>query len=103
MNAYGLSFYTIISILVMFPIIYLFKNDPETVNSISMYSMLLMPIMMVWFYKNFYPEKTLTNIFLRVGFISFMFVVIFFAIIFIAMVCYIVYLGPEALKLIPKK
>ena len=103
MNAYGLSFYTIISILVMYPILYIFRNNPEIVNSISMYSMLLMPIMMFWFYKNFYPEKTLSNIFLRVGFISFLFGFILFAIIFVAMVCYILSLGPEALKFLPKK
>lgn len=66
MNAYVLSFYTIMCVVIIYPIMYFLKSDTSTVMMISGCSMLLVPFILVWFYKEFYPEKPLKNIIARV-------------------------------------
>ena len=98
MNAFGLSFYTIITICLISPILYGIKDDISLMNKVSMYSMLIMPLMMIWFYKNYYSEKSLKSIIPRLILKSGIFVTFFFVVIIIATISYIIILGPEALK-----
>jgi hypothetical protein len=63
MNAYVLSFYTLLTMVIVFPVMYLYKYNPEALMSLSILSTLvLMPIVLVWFYKGFYAEKSLKSI-----------------------------------------
>ena len=65
-NAYGLSLYSVLSIILLYPIFYLVRNDIYTFGLIMNFSMLLIPISMVWFFKGFYPERKFITIILRV-------------------------------------
>jgi len=71
MNCYILSFYTVVSILVVYPIIYLFRYDSTIFMRISSASMLSIPFILIWFYKGFYAEKSLKSVigkvFLTIG------------------------------------
>lgn len=66
MNAYILSFYTLLNIMIIYPVMYLFKSDTNLVIIMSSASMLFIPLILVWFYKNFYEDKPLKNIIGRV-------------------------------------
>ncbi len=98
MNAFGLSFYTLFSIVFIYPFFFFFKKDPQLIMSITYYTYFLMPIMMFWFYKSFYPEKSYQAIILRV-LLKFIIIVFSFMLIIISMIFgYLIILGPEGIK-----
>ena len=66
MNAYGLSFYTIFTIIFIYPIYYIFRNNIEIFTKISFIGIVAIPIMMFWFYKNFYLDATVKSLILRI-------------------------------------
>ena len=66
MNAYILSFYTLVSIVFVYPIMFFFRNSPDTFYNITQVTILLVPIMLVWFFKEFYKDKPLKPILLKV-------------------------------------
>lgn len=104
LNAYGLSFFTIISILFVYPIMYFFKDDPKQIMSLSFYSMTIVPLIMVWFYKGVYSDKPLKTIILRVLLMMLMLLVLYFIVIIGVVIIMIVMNGPEAfLKMQPPK
>lgn len=103
MNAFGLSFYVIFCLLILYPILYLTKDNPKLCVQISSFSMLVVPLTMVWFYKAFYKEKTLKSILLRILLIVFMVLISYFVIIIIFTILYIVIKGPEALQYLKPK
>jgi hypothetical protein len=66
MNAYVLSFYTLISIILVFPIMFIFRHSPNTFFNITQLSLLLVPAILIWFFKEFYKDKPLKSIILKV-------------------------------------
>ena len=66
MNAYGLSCYSALSMLLVYPILYFVRHDAKTFLTISNTVSAIIPIIMVWFFKGFYPNRKLTTIILRV-------------------------------------
>ena len=66
MNAYILSYYTLISIIIIYPIMFFFRNTPDTFFTITQYSILIVPFLLVWFFKEFYKHKPLKAIIVRV-------------------------------------
>ncbi|PWN60063.1 DUF3667 domain-containing protein [Chryseobacterium oncorhynchi] len=66
MNAYILSCYTLINIILIYPVMYFFKNNVKVFIPISFLSIAIIPFILLWFYKGFYKEKFLRKIFLRV-------------------------------------
>jgi hypothetical protein len=66
MNAYILSFYTLLSILFVYPIMYFFRDSPSSFVNITQLSVLLVPVILVWFFKGFYKDKPLKSIILKV-------------------------------------
>jgi hypothetical protein len=66
MNAYILSCYTLVSIIITFPLMYFLKQDFNAVMLVSGFSFLMLPFILVWFYKGFYPGKTLKSIIWKV-------------------------------------
>ncbi|MEZ0005583.1 hypothetical protein ABH942_000940 [Flavobacterium sp. 28YEA47A] len=68
MNTYILIYYTILSIVIFFPISYLLKDSsPHVFMTFTMFTAFLpFPFIMVMFYKGFYTEKSIGNIILRV-------------------------------------
>lgn len=106
MNAYVLAFNTMVNILLIYPIIYYFKDTPNTFYFLAQFSMLIVPLVLFWFFKEFYKEKTIKAIILKVlgiiglailGYLIFMIVAGLIAVA-IAMLK-----GPEALEYLKQK
>lgn len=66
MNAYILSFYTLVSMILVYPIMFFFRHSPTAFYNITQFSILIVPIILVWFFKEFYKEKPLKSIVLKV-------------------------------------
>lgn len=82
MNAFIVSYYTIINILLVYPILYFIKNDPQlTITAVMVTMACITPLMLIWFFKGFYPEKRVTILTLRVLLIGVVLVVLYFLLI----------------------
>lgn len=103
MNAYILSFYTIINIIILYPIIYLLKNNIDLIIPLTSISMLTIPFILFWFFKGFYPNKSLKSIIGRILLII-LFTIIFFIFIMLTImiggVIFAMIKGPEAMDYI---
>jgi Protein of unknown function (DUF3667) len=103
MNAFGTSLYLIFNILILYPILFFFKDNHVLINSLSLATFFLIPIYMTWFFKGFYNDKPLKTIVLKIFFIILMLLAVYILLI-IAGVVYAFIAGPESLKyLAPKK
>lgn len=103
MNVYIQCFYTITCILILYPILYFLKDSPDNFVTVTMASMVSLPIIMVWFYKKFYSENSFGKILLKVFLFLLIGVALYIATIIISVVIYAI-TNPEALKeLAPKK
>jgi hypothetical protein len=100
-NAYILSFYTLINILLLYPLLFILKDNHELVMSISGKSMFITPLVLLWFFRSFYHEKPLGQILLRMVWIVLLLIASF--IVFITLIALLGFLyatikGPEALQ-----
>ncbi|MBB4807855.1 magnesium-transporting ATPase (P-type) [Chryseobacterium defluvii] len=66
MNAYILSFYTLVSIILVYPIMFIFRHSPNAFFTITQLSALLIPLILVWFFREFYKARSLKSIIFRV-------------------------------------
>ena len=101
MNAYALSFYTFISILVLYPIMFFLKTNVHAFMIFTSLTYLTYPILYVWFYKGFYPEKPIKTIIGKVLIIIGLILLAYILVIIIAVIIGVVaalIMGPEALK-----
>jgi Protein of unknown function (DUF3667) len=98
MNAFGLSYYVIVSILVSYPLLFIFRHDAAICFKLASLSTILLPIIMVWYYIGFYKERTLKSIILRVSMILLTLLVSYIGLIIAAIVFFILKDGPEAIK-----
>ncbi|KUF38189.1 DUF3667 domain-containing protein [Myroides marinus] len=101
MNAYILSFITIFNIVVFSPIAYYYKDSPTTVINIFMISLATTPIILIWFFKQFYKEHSLKSIILRLLLFIALGIVLYIALIIllIALGFFVAMLfGPELLQ-----
>ncbi|HFK5527355.1 TPA: DUF3667 domain-containing protein [Elizabethkingia anophelis] len=85
MNAYFQCFYTIALIIIFYPFYYFLQNDPVTIGKISTLSYLIVPILLFWFYKGFYSEKS-TKIIIGRLFIFYLLQIAAIIIIFIGLI-----------------
>ncbi|MCH7403424.1 DUF3667 domain-containing protein [Belliella kenyensis] len=81
MNAYILSFYTLISILIFYPLMYFLQSDESLIINISMFQLYTSPLILIWFYKGFYPNKTWKSILWKVILLLLLFLIGFIGII----------------------
>lgn len=107
MNAYILSYYTIISIFFIYPIMFFYRHSsPSTFFNITQVSVLLVPIILVWFFKGFYTDRPLKTIILKslvvVGltFLGFLFSIILMGIV---LAVYAMLNEPDALNYMKPK
>lgn len=103
MNAYILSFYTLASIILVYPVMYIFRHSPNTFFNITQISVLLVPVLLVWFFKGFYKDKPLKSIILRVLGVLGLTILGYFVFIVLVSVLGIVFAilkGPESLQYI---
>lgn len=100
-NAYIVCVYTLFSIIIVSPLLYLFKNNMDYFTIISSFSMVSVPFILVWFFKGFYPNKPLKSIIglvlLTLGFIILL-MILFMLLSVIGGVVYAMIAGPESLK-----
>ncbi len=103
MNAYILSFYTIINIVILYPIMYLLKSNIDLIIPLTSMSMLTIPFILLWFFKEFYSNKSLKNIIGRILLII-LFTIVFFIFFIIAIMIggfiFAMVKGPEAIEYI---
>lgn len=101
MNTFILSFHILISIIVFQPIMFMLRKDTQAVFYITGYQMLIMPVILIWFYKNFYHDKPFSNIIGRV-FLSLLLILLGFIILMIMgfVLAYLIIQvkGPDALN-----
>ena len=107
MNSYILSYYTLISIIFVYPSMFFFKDSsPSVFIDITQVSILVVPVILVWFFKGFYPDKSLKRIFLKVLAIIGLTVLgylLFILIVGIGVAVYAIVNGTEALEYVKPK
>jgi hypothetical protein len=103
MNAYILSFYLILNIVIIYPSMYFLKGDPDFIVQLSSLSILIVPIIMIWFYKGYYLEKSFKRIISRVLLIILIILIAFFFLLIASIIGGFIFAmikGPEALDAI---
>lgn len=98
MGAFISSLYTIFSILLLYPLMYFFKDDLQFLQVLSMGSSLFIIPLLIWFYSGFYREKTIWQVSVRVLFFIVICIAIFVIIEIMAIVGLIIFKGPELLE-----
>lgn len=101
MNAYALSFYTFLTIILLYPIMFMLRTNVNAFTIFTSLTTLTMPLILVWFYKGFYPDKSFKTIIGKVLIILGLLILAYILVIIIAVVVGIVaaiIIGPEALK-----
>ncbi len=103
MNAFGLSFYTIVSILLLYPVLYFARGNAILCAQISSLSILIVPLAMIWFYKGFYGERPLKSIIWRVLLVLLMVFVCYMVLVFAVVILLVLTKGPGTLKYLQPK
>ncbi|WP_233421297.1 DUF3667 domain-containing protein [Zunongwangia profunda] len=103
-NSYILSVYTIVNIIVIYPIMLFLNDDPGLIIQVSSLSMFTIPVIMVWFFKGFYEQKSLKSIISRVLIVMLLGFVAFIILMILSIIAGFVFAllkgGPEALEYI---
>jgi len=97
MNAYIQSCFTLFSIILLYPILYVLRSDGHNFILATMCAMVLFPLLMIWFYKGFYKEKSIITIALRVLLFTIIVCITFIILMFIGFVIFFA-LNPEMIK-----
>ncbi|WP_113634999.1 DUF3667 domain-containing protein [Nubsella zeaxanthinifaciens] len=101
MNAYILAAYNIMTIVIVYPILFAVRHNTNLVSSISTLSFILTPFLLTWFFKGFYIHKPLKQIIWKVlaslGLVSVAFFILM-VVVAIAAFIYGITQGPEAIK-----
>lgn len=107
MNCFILTLYTILTIILYYPLIFFLKDSPELLIKISMMQFIILPFVLFWFFKTFYVEKTLKAVFKKtlatVGISLVVFLVLYIILIFITLGVVLIINGPEGLKIFKPK
>ena len=103
MNAYILSTYLITIIVFLYPILYFSKNNPLIFKNIATYSSLIVPFILIWFFKGYYVEKPLKQVIGRTLAALGLLAIAMFILIMLIVIVVILYnatKGPEGLEYI---
>jgi hypothetical protein len=107
MNAYALSFYIFVSIFLLFPIMFFLRTNMNAFTILTSLTTLAYPVLYIWFYKGYYPERSFKSIIGKVLIIIGLILLAYIILIMIAVVIGIVaaiIMGPEAMEYIkPQK
>lgn len=96
-NAFFQSFYTILYILLLYPLMYFVKDDVSWLMLLSFAAMLILPFLLVWFFKGFYQDRKFSSIILRV-LAMFLIIGILYVGLIIVIAIISLALNPEALQ-----
>jgi magnesium-transporting ATPase (P-type) len=106
MNSYVLCFYTLFSIFLVYPLMLLFKNNIDILISLASLSMLFIPFILTWFFKDLYSDKPLKSVIGRVGLTIGLMILGFVVLMILIMIGGFIYAmtkGPEALEYMKPK
>ena len=101
MNAFILAYYNIISLLFVYPLIYIFKENTSAVMTLSFTSIASFLIIIPYFFKEFYTEYPFGKIFKRFLIylvLASIFTIILFIVVLIGYFAYLIVFNPELLK-----
>lgn len=96
-NAFFQSYYTLIYIFVLYPLMFLVKDDNSWLMLLVLASSLIIPFIMVWFYKGFYSKRRIGTIALRIGLMFFILGILYVGLIFLFAIISILS-NPEAFQ-----
>lgn len=105
-NAYILSFYTLVSVILIYPIMFFFRHSPSLFYTLTQFSLLIVPIILVWFFKEFYKEKSLKSIIYKVLAVLVLTILAYLILLIFAMLVGVVIamaMGPENIKYLKPK
>ena len=101
MNCYIVTTYTLLSMIIVYPIMFFLKDSPDSFFTISQISFLIVPFVLVWFFRGFYADKPLKSIVLRSLAALGIFAVGYIAVILIGSIIFVIYamvFDPEMIK-----
>lgn len=101
MNAYILSTYTLANIVFVYPILFFLRHNLGYFASVVSTATLILPLILVWFFRGYYPEKPLKQVILRVLAVLGLTLValgILMVIMMIIVAIYVFTQGPEGAK-----
>ncbi|MBA9072437.1 hypothetical protein GGR22_000563 [Flavobacterium gossypii] len=94
MNSYIQILYTIISIVLLSPIMYFLKDSPDTfMFVITGSTFIIYPIIMTWVYKQFYSEKSIGDVIIKVLLLMAVGIILYIGLIF-AVAIYMIITNP---------
>ena len=103
-NSYILSVYTMVNILIVYPVMLFLKDDTSLMIQASSFSIISIPVIMVWFFKGFYEQKSLKSILSRVLVVILLGFVAFLMLMLLSIIASVLFAllkgGPEALEYI---
>lgn len=92
MNAFFLSFFNVFNIILIYPVMYLIKNNPILFMNLSNGLMHIGSIfLLIWFFRGFYQEKDRLYTTLRALLSYGIFLGIYFGIIILSTIIFIIY------------
>ncbi len=97
-NAIGVSLYLILLIFILYPILFLVKDNNSLYMKVFACGFLCIPILMVILFKEFYADKPLKTIILKVLLLVFLLLIGYVLVIILGTVIFLVFKGPEAIK-----
>lgn len=97
MNAFFQSYYTIIYILILYPIMFFVKDNTEWILNMMGIAVVILPFLLIWFFKGFYQNKKVSSIAWRVVAMFVIFGVLYFGIILIAIIINLMF-NPETVQ-----
>lgn len=104
MNAFIVSYYTLIYFVAVYPAMYIFKDNMTIFMVITSLSYLLTLFLSYIFYKGFYPDKSFSEIIARIFLVFIMVGTVYFVIMMAATLVFVLFMGPEATKyVLPNK
>lgn len=101
MNAYILSTYALISIVFVYPVLFVLRHNMAAFATIVSLSTFTIPFILTWFFKGYYPQKPMKQIIWRVLGVLGLTLVAFGILMVIVMIVVAVYVfaqGPDAAK-----
>ena len=94
MNSYIQILYTIISIVLLSPIMYFLKDSPDAfMLTVISSTFIIYPIIMTWVYKQFYSEKSIGDVIIKVLLLMAVGIILYLALIF-AVAIYMIITNP---------
>lgn len=84
MNAFILSFITLLNIIIFYPITYFYLHNPSAIFNILSISLLTTPFVLFWFFSQFYNKHSTKQIIIRLTILIGWFILFYIGIIILA-------------------